>query len=302
MHRKFAAWLSDKPWRAALFAAMFGVLSLFGLVPFLIAAGAVPVLMVLRVHVAAGVQTAFAGSAAVIALLLASGQSLVSAAGFASGLFWVPLALGVLLRRSESLNLSFQLVILGAGILLALLYLGLDNPVAQWQQLLQEIAKVMLDLGLIVDRQVAIDSLTASIWGVFISGWVLTILGALFVGRWWQSQLQTPGSFGAEYQQLRLGKALGTVALLVVVGGFVAGKLGVALPVVDAWMLIAMMGLAFQGLAAAHKFKASGRMGRGWLTAIYVLLIVPLSTMLMIVLLAGLGLADNWQRMRARNA
>ena len=183
MHRKFAAWLSDKPWRAALIAAIFGALSPQGASPLAAFAGAVTVLMALRVDVAAGVHTAIAGSAAVIAVLLASGQSLLIAVGFAGGLFWVPLGLGVLLRRTESLNLSFQLVILGAGVLLAVLYACLDNPVAQWQQLLQAAAKTMTDAGLIADQQAVIDSLAASNWGCMV--YAMTILPwSPFPARW----------------------------------------------------------------------------------------------------------------------
>jgi hypothetical protein len=144
--------------------------------------------------------------------------------------------------------------------------------------------------------------LAATNWGTYVALWLVTILGALFVGRWWHTLLAAPGVFGQEYRQLRLGKLLGVVAFAVIVGGFTLGKLGIEWPVVDAWLWIAVAGLAFQGLAAAHKLKANGLIGRGWLIAIYVLLIVPLSTMLMIVLLAGWGLADNWQRSRAHDA
>jgi hypothetical protein len=49
---------------------------------------------------------------------------------------------------------------------------------------------------------------------------------------------------------------------------------------------VAFVGLAFQGLAAAHRSKARGSMNRGWLAAIYVLLIVPLSTSITVVVLA----------------
>jgi hypothetical protein len=302
MHRKFAAWLSDKPWRAALFAAIFGALSIFGIVPFLLAAGAVPVLMALRVSTTTGVQTAFAGSVAIVACWSMSDQSLLGAVGLATVLFWAPLALAMLLRRTESLNLCFQLVVLGAGILVTLLYFGLDSPVEQWQQRLQEVTNTMMDMGLIADQKVAIDSLATSLWGVLVTICLLMILGALFVGRWWQSQIDVPGAFGLEYQQLRLGKVLGTIALLVVIVGFAMSNLEKRVPVVDAWMLIAMIGLAFQGLSAAHRMKASGLIGRGWLTAIYVLLILPFSNLLIVVLLAGWGLADNWRRTRVRGA
>ena len=44
--------------------------------------------------------------------------------------------------------------------------------------------------------------------------------------------------------------------------------------------------------------RASGRLNRGWLAAIYLLLIVPLSSMLTMFVLASWGFADNWLRPR----
>jgi hypothetical protein len=210
----------------------------------------------------------------------------------------MPQGLALGLRRTGSLNLGFQLTILGAGILLCVVYAAFDDAVAQWKALLDEASKAVTDAGLVEDRKAVVASLAASNWGTYVTLWALTILGALFVGRWWHSQLDAPGAFGIEYQQLRLGKLLGSVTLAIVIGGFVIHKFDLAIPLVDALMWIAVAGLTFQGLAAAHKLKAAGHISRGWLTAIYVLLIVPISTMLMIVLLAGWGLADNWQRSR----
>jgi hypothetical protein len=65
-----------------------------------------------------------------------------------------------------------------------------------------------------------------------------------------------------------------------------------------AW--VAFAALSFQGLAAAHRSKAGGRLNRGWLAAIYVLLIVPISTSITVVVLAIWGFADNWLRPRAQ--
>jgi hypothetical protein len=67
-----------------------------------------------------------------------------------------------------------------------------------------------------------------------------------------------------------------------------------------AW--VAFTALAFQGLAAAHRMKARGRLNRGWLAAIYVLLVVPLSMSITVFILALWGFADNWLRPRAQRA
>jgi hypothetical protein len=51
-------------------------------------------------------------------------------------------------------------------------------------------------------------------------------------------------------------------------------------------------------LSAAHRSRAGGRLGRGWLAAIYVLLIAPLSNVVTMFVLRSWGFADNWLRPR----
>lgn len=302
MHKKLAAWLSAHPWAAALMAAIFGALSPQGMSPFAVAAGAVPVLMSSRLSVERGFNAAIGGTVAVIALLMAAGETWLIAAVNAVGLYWAPFGLALLLRRTGSLNLCFQITVLSAGLAVGLVYAVLDDALGHWQALLDEAVTVMADAGVIEDRQAVMESLAASNWGTYVTLWLTTILGAVFLGRWWHSQLDAPGEFGREYRQLRLGKALGAIALAIVIGAMAFKRLEFSWPVVDAWMWIAVTALAFQGLAAAHRLKAAGSIGRGGLTAVYVLLIVPISTMLMVVLLAGWGLADNWRRAHTRDA
>jgi hypothetical protein len=67
-----------------------------------------------------------------------------------------------------------------------------------------------------------------------------------------------------------------------------------------AW--VAFGALSYQGLAAAHRGRARGVINRGWLAAIYVLLIVPLSMFITVILLAVWGFIDNWRRPRAHAA
>ena len=39
----------------------------------------------------------------------------------------------------------------------------------------------------------------------------------MLLGRWWETLLRAPGAFGAEYQNLRLGTALGVTVTVVFV-------------------------------------------------------------------------------------
>jgi hypothetical protein len=60
--------------------------------------------------------------------------------------------------------------------------------------------------------------------------------------------------------------------------------------------------LTLQGLGAAHRSKANGQLSQGRLTAIYVLLVVPISGTITALALAAWGYADNWLRPRVHNA
>jgi hypothetical protein len=132
-----------------------------------------------------------------------------------------------------------------------------------------------------------------TMWGAAAAMTLAAILASLFLGRWWSTLLQRPGEFGAEYRQLRLGRVLG-------VGATVLFVLAVSLdaPLIDSLAWVGLAGLSFQGLAAAHRGKAVGRLNRGWLAAIYVLLLMPLSTSVTVFVLAIWGFTDNWLRPR----
>jgi hypothetical protein len=112
---------------------------------------------------------------------------------------------------------------------------------------------------------------------------------ALFLARWWQARAGQPGRFGAEFQQLRLGKVLGSAAAVSIAASFLSER-----PLVDDVARLFMGALMVVGLAAAHRFKAEGRLNGAWLWAIYVLLV--LAAPVMVAALAGWGFVDNWLR------
>jgi hypothetical protein len=130
-------------------------------------------------------------------------------------------------------------------------------------------------------------------WGALGALALATVFGAMLLGRWWDSLLRAPGAFGAEYRHLRLGIALGVTVTVVFVLAIVMDT-----PLIAALAWVAFVALTFQGLAAAHRSRAGGTLNRGWLAAIYLLLIVPLSMMVTMFVLAIWGFADNWLRPR----
>jgi hypothetical protein len=298
MHRAIALWLTERSWRPALAVAIFGALALQMPLPLMIVAGAIPVLITLRFNPQTGITIAATGAIAAGWIVFSAGQLTTATVLGIAIAFFSPVALAVLLKRTGSLNLCFQLVVLGVAALLIAIHAAVPDPVAMWTKFLNELLAPMIAAGLrIEDKELLIRTWARAMWGVLAALALVIIFGALLLGRWWSSLLESPGAFGTEYRRLRLGLTLGiTVTLLFVIA------LATDSPLVSSLAWVAIVALAFQGLAAAHRSRAGGRLSRGWLAAIYVLLIVPLSTWITVFVLAIWGFADNWLRPRSLSA
>jgi hypothetical protein len=294
MHLSIAAWLSEHPWRAAVASAVCGVLSQL-LPPFMVFAVAVPVFVTLRQNVRLGAGVATAGLCATGAVVLSASDpaAIWIAFGFAV-MFVSALLLAGLLKRTGSLNLCFQVAVLGAAAVIIGIHVVLPDPVGVWIPLLSRMVDSMAAAGLRLEGDV--NQWAMTMWGALATLALLIVFGGLLLGRWWQSLISAPGAFGMEYRKLRLGTTLG----IAVTGVFVA-VFATESPLVSSLAWVAFPALTLQGLAAAHRSKANGGLTQGWLAAIYVLLIVPLSTWVTVVVLAIWGFADNWLRPRPQN-
>lgn len=293
MHRAIAQWLTARPWRAAVASAFCGALSPQMLMPFMVFAGAVPVLTVLSSNPSLGLAMAAVGAFSAAWVVLSLSQVAQWLLAGIAGLFFSPVLLGVLLKRTGSLNLCFQVAVLVAAAGLVAVHLVLPDPAAIWHELLRKVLDSMAAAGLRIDGDT--DALIAiwarTMWGALAALMLSLVLGSLFLGCWWQSLVAAPGRFGAEYRRLRLGRVLGLCITALFVAAFLMES---ALLSSLAW--VGFTALSFQGLAAAHRSKARGQINRGWLAAIYVLLIVPLSMSVTVLALAVWGFADNWLR------
>ena len=297
MHRAIAAWLTQHPWRPVIAIAFCGALSQL-MLPFTVAACGIAVLSALHFDARIGLAVAAVGAAAASWIAHSLFPTMLPPTFIGIALtFFGPFALALLLKRTGSLNLCFQVAVLGVGVLLAAVHAALADPVAVWTPLLNQLLDSMEAAGIRMegDRQALVALWARSMWGSLGAVALATVFGSLLLGRWWDSLLRAPGAFGSEYRLLRLGVALGiTVTVLFVLA------MTTDIPLIDSLAWVAFVALAFQGLTAAHRSRAGGRLNRGWLVAIYLLLIVPLppSMMLTLVVLALWGFADNWLRPR----
>ena len=295
MHRAIAAWLTERPWRAAGVIAFFGVLTQL-VPPLTVFVCAIPVLSVLRFDAKNGLIVAAIGTAAACYITYSLASTVMAGTFIGIALtFFGPLALGLLLKRTGSLNLCFQVAVLAIGVLLAVVHAVLPDPVGFWKPVLLQMLDSMQQAGIKIegDRNALVAGWAPQMWGALGGLALATLFGSMLLGRWWDSLVRAPGAFGAEYRNLRLGVALGAVVTVVFVLAIVTNS-----PLISALAWVAFVALAFQGLAAAHRSRAGGRLNRGWLAAIYLLLVVPLSSMLTMIVLAAWGFADNWWRPR----
>jgi hypothetical protein len=302
MHRAIAVWLTGHPWRAAFASALCGALSPSVPLPFLIVAAAIAVLVALRFDLRYAVGMAFvAGATASWVVLsvtvIASGWlALLVLAGIV--LFLGPVILAWLLRTTGSMNLTFQVAMLSVALLLVVLFVVLPDPVGMMREQMELQLNAMARAGFKFEGDLhEVAAVWArTMWGSLAALLLGVVFGAVLLGRWWQSLLDSPGSFGVEYRHLRLGAALGVATTAVFITAFMTGSaLAVSLA------SVAFFALAFQGLAAAHRSKAVGRLDRNWLVAIYVLLIVLPVTSFAVLMLAIWGFVDNWLRPRTQS-
>jgi hypothetical protein len=300
MHRAIAAWLTEHPWRAAVASAVCGALSPQMIMPFPLLAVAIPVLVALRLDGRTALAVAATSAAAAGWVVFSVSQPPPWVLAIIALLVFSPVVLALLLKRTGSMNLCFQVAVLGAAVAVAIVYLALPDPIAIWTELLHQFRDSLASAGLKLaadqgGEEAILLMWARTMWGAMAAFALATVFGGLLLGRWWQLLLQAPGSFGAEYRRLRLGVTLGVAITVQFVLAFLTDS-----PLVASLGWIAFAALVFQGLAAAHRGRAGGWLNKSWLAAIYVLLIMPLSAGFTAVLLALWGFADNWLRPRAQ--
>lgn len=291
MNRSFASWLTDNPGMAVLVTGLLGLLPLFGLGFAFFLPGAVPALVSLARGPRTGAVVAAGATVLLTFAMWMIGRPVPVGVIYSAWVLGPPLALGVLLGRSGSLSLCLQVAVLAGIVLLVFLHLSLGDPAKFWAPFVRDLAQEMERRGLPMDLEEGglVETLARTLWGWVTALTMLLAMCALFLARWWQSLPEHAGRFGAEFQQLRLGVALGAVAAIVIAASMLVDRalLGdIARIFLGALMLV--------GLAAAHRFKAAGRLNGAWLWVIYVLLVF--AAPLMVAAMAGWGFVDNWAR------
>lgn len=290
--RSLASYVMRGRSSAILVAATSSILALI-LPPLVYVSGAVVGLVALRHGPREGAFVAFGaiGAAGLLSFFL-MGQALTGALQMA--VISLPLLLvAQVWRRTISMAYAMETAGLIAATVLVGLYAFIPDPQAVWNELLMELLKQSGE----VDPSVK-DFLEAmaALMNAMVA--VLLMMGMIFcmmLARWWQAMLYNPGGFQEEFHDLKLHSWMRWLVLGSVISAWAIGDANL-LP--RDFAALALVLMAFQGLAVAHALVRLTESSVGWLVALYLLILI--GSIQMMVLLAVIGLADSRLDFRAR--
>ncbi|KKN56186.1 hypothetical protein LCGC14_0574830 [marine sediment metagenome] len=300
MFTAIASYAMQGRWKASATTAVISVLAII-FPPLNYLASGVISLTTLRMGPKEGVSVIL--STLVVFALLASflvGQLWV--AGLVLLTSWLPVFLATLtLGYSRSLAMAL-LTASGIGmVVVLLLHLLIPDVTSWWQGMIEPF---MANLSLqpswqlnAAETQALTARLATMMTGLVAAGVCLNACLGLIIGRLWQSRLFNPGAFGQEFKQLTLGKPAAVITAVLMVMAITPLKSSLALLVDILPSMLVVFGL--QGLAIVHAVVSIKQKNKFWLVAIYVLLVIMLPQMIMV--LAALGVIDQWFNLRARS-
>ncbi|MDX1562619.1 MAG: hypothetical protein R3305_06805 [Gammaproteobacteria bacterium] len=242
-------------------------------------------------------------SGAIVALLVSGLIALLSLSAGASPatalLLTVPVlvggaAMGGLLRWSRSLSVAFQFTLIGAVVFVLATYVVIPNPERIGEALLTDVVTMLESFG-VTEAGLAQFAATDPVLIVRLMVIALTfsMLVALMLGYWWYSLIDERVRFGAEFRALKLGRVAG-IAMMVLV----TLNLFLGFEVFSNMAALAVFGFLFQGLAVMHARSRSHQWPRSLLIAVYVAMVTPLIS-LVVMALSAVGLLDNFFALRA---
>lgn len=299
MMQRLATFAMAARWRAVLTATLSAAAALVFpplTSPLNYLGGAVIGLVSLRLGAREGAGVLVAGVALLAVLGLATG-GLAAALAVATLMLWLPVWLAaLLLRTSQALGLTLRTIGTAGVVLVMLAHLWLGDPQAWWLPRLNEVLKPVIE-GQGIDVSNYVSELARWMTGLLGAAVVLSVVLSLLLARAWQAGLYNPGGFGTEFRQLALGRGAALAGLVLVALAALSPAGAMQAFAADAVPTLLVL-YVVQGLAIVHALVERYQARRGWLVALYVLLLFAAPQMMPLVALVGWS--DTWIDLRRR--
>ena len=296
MLRDLVVFTMQGRWQSAIIIATMSLLALM-LPPVSYLASGIIALCTLRAGPKEGITVLLiATSVFALAAMLLMNQPLLAGVFLMSN--WLPVyGISLMLGYTRSLSMSL-LVTTGIGILLVVgTYIVLPSPAEWWLQMMMPMVEMLeAQPGWKLSQtetQSFVSALSRVMTGLLVAGLFANIVLGLLLGRAWQAELYSPGSFAKEFQQLRLGKVAATVMAVTTVTALLASS---SVPLLQDFIPILIVLFVVQGLAVTHAIVRLQQRHKAWLIVMYILLLIMTSQMA--VLLALIGVLEQWFNFR----
>ncbi len=282
----FVQWVSGRRYRSVLLAV-----ALVSVLP--VVSAELLTLETIRRGGVQGSYSALAGTAGILAFGVISGADSAVLAVIGPFALFAGVALGVLVRSTNSLALAFQ------GSLL-LCVVGVIGANALWPDpgvligsAIEQFVEIFRANDATEEQLAILRGWNTLFFGLLAAAVFSQLTAALLLGYWWSSFGRSDGRFGQQFRMLKLGRVLGIPATLLM-----AGSLVLDVPLIQNLFPLALFGFCFQGLAVGHAWARAKRWHPAVLGTAYVLLITPLTGLVMLTM-GSVGLVDNWIDLRA---
>jgi hypothetical protein len=284
-------------WYAAIITALFSALALI-LPPFIYIASGVISLTTLRMGPREGLKVV---SASTVILFLVTGLLLndFSASGLVLVSSWLPI-LGVAMVLGYTRSFAKALLAAaGVGVLFVVgVYVVLSDPQMWWLNMMTPFMDMLSQQeGWQLDSsqtQTLMASLSSMMTGLIAAGLTLNMVLGLIIGRSWQAKLYNPGGFAEEFYQIKLGKQVALISVLIV--AISMSPIGDSLNIVRECLPVILALFAIQGLSVVHAIVNQRQKRSFWIVGVYILLIVMMPQM--VALLAVIGVLEQWLNFR----
>jgi hypothetical protein len=272
--------------------------------PFGFVAAGVIGLVTLKFGVADGALILAASLAVSAGVMLIAFQSADPAILFALTMGLPVFLLAMVLRYTASQGVTLA----SAGVLgcvgIGAVHLLTADPVVWWRGLLETLVvermqrgRAPLDAATSESLRELVDVVAPLMSGA-PAGIAIGAILLLFLARWGQALLENPGGFGKEFRALKLDRRVAYVGIGIGVGAIFIENFAHGLLPAMFNMVIALY--VVQGAAIAHAVVNRQRAARGWLVTMYLLLVMPITSALMLILLSVMGFSDTWVDYRQR--
>ncbi|HFD11897.1 MAG TPA: DUF2232 domain-containing protein [Crenotrichaceae bacterium] len=290
--RAFANYILRGRWSATLVVVTAAILSL--VLPLLSSISSAAVALVTLRHGAreGGLIVLFSTAVllAVAAVMQQDGTGAFVTAGVLFAVLWLPVwLLSIVLRWSVSLPIALSFAGVIGLVAVTAMHVAMGDVYAWWRDVLDAGLGPILEQSGVPFKpgqiEETFDILARSITGVIGSALVISMMIALFIGRWWQSLLFNEGGFQREFHALRLDKRIAYGAL-VLMGIALFADSGAG-SIVQDLIVVVMTLFMIHGLGLLHGIVAAKGISGGWLVAVYILMVI-LPQLAFLLAIAGL--------------